>query len=310
MYLTQALTEAEQFLNLYSNKSTNETYTRALQVFHDFMILNDIKTINQVTLPVAELFKSHLEANYSPKTSNMYVATIKKFIQFLAIKANGDGVKLNTQFLLVKPTKVNSREQKTLCLTEQEVNKLLKVIYNLPNDLQSNNLKVMTLLMINAGLRESELVNLQVSDLTLQGNHYIIKVLGKGMKFRYISLSRPVTTELIKVMGSLNITQGYIIRGEDPLGNYSSDKAMNRTSIFRRVKRLADMAEIDKDISPHSLRRTCATIMYKRGAPIEVIQRMMGHDNPATTQRYIDMEVDIEMSKEFALDMTNIKENV
>jgi integrase/recombinase XerD len=305
MYLTQSLSEAEQFVNLYKNSSTYSTYKLALKVFHDYLVFHDIRTINGVTLDVAEQFKADIGMDYSPKTCSMYITIIKQFVQFLAVKAQSEGKTINTQFLLVKGTKVSSREQKTACLTEQEVNRMIKVIYNLPNDKQSNMLKVMVFLMVNAGLRETELVNLTVDDLKLQSDHYVIKVLGKGMKFRYITLSRAVTAELQKVLAALDITSGYIITGDDGhFGRYVPGKPLDRSNVFRRIKKLAAITGIDKDISPHSLRRTCATIMYKRGTPIEAIQRVMGHDNPATTQRYIDMEIDIEMSKEFALDLT------
>jgi integrase/recombinase XerD len=301
MLITQSKSQVDTFLGRYTNPKTVLPYKLALQRFYTFLTVYGYTSLNQVNLEVLELFKADLEKDYSPKTCSMTIGTIKEFFKFLVER----GVLVKNEAILVKCTRLNSREQKTFTLNEKEVGRILEVIYNLKDEYQLHANKVMILLMVNAGLRCDELAHLKCTEMELQAGRYVLTIKGKNSRFRYITLSQSVTNEIMKSLEFMGISgDSYIIQGKDPVGNSKNDKPMDHKSIWMRVKKLARKAGITKDISPHSMRRTCATILHKRGAPVEVIQRILGHENVATTHRYIDVETDKDTSARYALDLT------
>jgi integrase/recombinase XerD len=307
---------AELFVQSYSNPKTQVPYRLALKRFYEYLTRSEIESLNEVTLEVAEMFKADLEMDYSPKTCSMTIATVKEFYQWIKVRLdNSNGLKehlgladrdwINMEILSLKNTKVCSREQHTATLTENEAKKLLEVAYNQTDKFQSNQSKIMLLIMLNAGLRVQELTQLKLTSLQVKQGQFVISIIGKGMRRRLISLSKSVTIELQSIFNECNFQDDhYLMQGQDNASNSNPLKPITAANIWKRIKRLSSQAKIDKDISPHSLRRTCATIMYKRKAPIETIQRVLGHDNAQTTQRYIDMEIDMEVSAEYALDLT------
>lgn len=305
------------YTSLFTNKNTQSSYKLSMLRFHKFLDEHNITDYNQVNLEVAQSFKAYLESIKSPKTCNMTIATIKEFYQWLKVKSDNLNNQLqsegkhpchwvNLEIMELTNTKVCSREQHTACLTEREVNRLMKAAYNYPDPFQCAQFKIMLLVMLNAGLRVQELTQLKPDNFTFTPTgQYMIKVTGKGMRKRIITLSRAVTNELKVIFDQVNYgPDQYLIQGQDNGGNADPTKPITSANIWKRIKRLTIQAGIDKDISPHSLRRTCATLMYKKGVPLESIQRILGHDNPHTTQRYIDMEIDIEVSAKYALSLT------
>lgn len=314
--LADKLSLAEMFIQSYSNPKTQVPYRLALKRFKEYLDRSEIESLNEVTLEVAEMFKADLELDYSPKTCSMTIATVKEFYNWIKVRLdNSNGLKehlglaerdwINMEILALKNTKVCSREQHTATLSEKEAKKLLEVAYNQADKFQSNQSKIMLLILLNAGLRVQELTQLKPTSFKVINGQFVINIIGKGMRRRVITLSKSVTTELQSIFNECNFQDDqYIIQGSDLAGNSNALKPITTANIWKRIKRLSALANIDKDISPHSLRRTCATIMYKRKVPIETIQRILGHDNAQTTQRYIDMEIDMEVSAEYALDLT------
>jgi site-specific recombinase XerD len=314
---TNNLSLAEMYIKSFPNKNTQSPYRLALKRFYEYLSREGYTSLNDVTLEVAELFRADLEMDYSPKTCNMTLSTVKDFYKWIKVRLdNSNGEKqslglegydwINLDILNLRNTRVDVREQKTETCTENEAKKLLSVAYNMPDKFQSNQYKLTLLLSLNAGLRVKELTQLKPGNFKLQGSNYVISIMGKGMRKRVVSLSVPVTNELKVIFEEINYSDNYfIIQGKDLAGNSDPTKPITAANVWKRIKKIAVMANLGKDISPHSLRRTCATILYKRGVPIESIQRIMGHDNPHTTQRYIDMEIDAEVSAKFALDITN-----
>lgn len=307
MYITETKTYVDKFLASYKNKGTSSPYRLALIRFNEYLSSIKVLSINSVTLEVGEGFITYLATKgYSDKTISMTLATVKCFIGYLATMTKHEGKVINTQILLVRPPKLSSREQKTECLTEAEVKRLLSVCYNLSDTFQALQAQFTVIVLVNAGLRLQELTQLKLSNFKLENNHYVISIIGKNMRHRTITLSRSVTDQVKIIFEALKLTNDqYIVTGEDNAGNSSSDKPMNHSSMFKRIVKWCKMANIKRDISPHSLRRTCGTIMYLKGVPLGSIQRILGHDNAETTQRYIAMEADKAVSLKYALELTH-----
>lgn len=151
-------------------------------------------------------------------------------------------------------------------------------------------------LLVGAGLRREELANLRFDDVKLQpvGDRFrtVLDVEGKGAKNRVVPISDRLTNALDE-WGKRVGHKGRIVRS---LGRSREPKgSMSPVAIFNVVQKRGAM--IGKpDLAPHDLRRTYAQLGYEAGIPITQISRLLGHASVATTQRYLNFDLNLEVT--------------
>lgn len=162
--------------------------------------------------------------------------------------------------------------------TKTEVEELImanKVLNTVLHDKLVNNLII--ILAAYAGLRRSEICDLQLKDIDLKGQKMV--VWGKGRKKRVVGI-HPQLDDALK--------QWIEIRPESDFGNLLLSKnatPLDTVGVNRKIKRLADKTGID--ITPHGLRRSFATIMEREGMQWSLLQLTLGHNDLRTTQSYV-----------------------
>ncbi len=136
---------------------------------------------------------------------------------------------------------------------------------------------------LNCGLRLSEIKNLNIEDINLNDDKFTI--IGKGNKERTNYLNDITKEALLKY---LNIRDNSHDKGRNnPLFLTDYGFRMSVTTIKKIVKRAYRKANLDENIySVHTLRHTCATILYKAGCNIRTIQELLGHVQIDTTEIY------------------------
>ena len=143
-------------------------------------------------------------------------------------------------------------------------------------------------ILYSCGLRVSELINLKISDLFLKES--LIKILGKGNKERFVPISKIGKNLILKYIDSARnlskIKKGY----EDTLFINNRGKNLTRVMIYIILNNAAKEVGIEKKISPHILRHSFATHLIENGANIISIQKMMGHENIVTTEKYLHVK--------------------
>lgn len=138
-------------------------------------------------------------------------------------------------------------------------------------------------LMYGSGLRISELIGLDLADIEF--SERILRIRGKGGKERIVPFGTPVQKLIEEWVAARSINDG-------PL--FVSEKGAERLTVrtvHRVVLRSAQRTGLF-GVSPHTLRHCFATHMLERGAPLRVVQEMLGHDSIATTQRYLSITTD------------------
>jgi integrase/recombinase XerD len=134
-------------------------------------------------------------------------------------------------------------------------------------------------LLYATGMRVSELCSLEIKDLS----DTFVKVRGKGRKERII----PVGKKAIEAVDYFLLHFRGEAKGEkEPLFTTKKGKAVDRVTVWNRVKIYAKGAGIVKSISPHTLRHSFATHLLDNGADLRLIQDMLGHEDIGTTDRY------------------------
>lgn len=139
-------------------------------------------------------------------------------------------------------------------------------------------------IMYGAGLRVSELVLMCLQDINLDAN--FVRVMGKGSKERVVPIgshARAVTQMWIKegrpslLKKNPSTPYLFVARAGNP---------MTRQSFWKIIKKYALLANISKNITPHTLRHSFATHLLEGGADLRSVQTMLGHSDISTTQIY------------------------
>ena len=142
--------------------------------------------------------------------------------------------------------------------------------------------------LYSCGLRVTELITLQISDLFFDEG--FIRVIGKGDKQRFVPINNQtqkyITFYINDIRSHISIQKGY----EDTLFLNRRGKQLTRVMIFTIVKNLAIKSGIKKKISPHTFRHSFATHLLERGADLRAIQQMLGHESITTTEIYMHLD--------------------
>ncbi len=149
-------------------------------------------------------------------------------------------------------------------------------------------------LLLGAGLRREELASLIFEVLKQQpikGGKFrdVLQVIGKGAKDRVIPI-KAMLAQRLRIWRAI-IGGGHVARSLGRKKRLSS--SMSGVAIFKLVRKYGTLIGIPK-LAPHDLRRTYAQLGYEAGIPITQISRLLGHQNVATTQRYLDLELNLE----------------
>ena len=238
------------------------------------------------------------ERNNLPQSRNQRLAIIKTFFSFIAGKCPE---LIHVAERISKIAFKKAAKKIITPLTEDEINLFFNGI-NIDNNNGIRDLMIFRL-MYNTGARVSEIINIKISDFSLDSGG-ILKLHGKGNKDRVVVLFEE-TRDLIKKYLDLreceNIKSEFLI-----LNKYNLQ--MTRQGINFLVKKYVDIAGetnkeiLAKNITPHTFRHTMAFHMIKSGINIVTIKDLMGHEDINTTSQYI--KIDNQM-KEDAIDKIN-----
>lgn len=137
-------------------------------------------------------------------------------------------------------------------------------------------------LAYGSGLRVSELLDLEISDLHLNMN--LVNIIGKGNKERIVPLGEE----------SVFALRNYLIDGRSKLKPKENQllfinkngERLSRIGFYKIIKNIAQRAHISKKMSPHTLRHSFATHLLENGADLRSVQELLGHEDIMTTQIY------------------------
>ena len=138
-------------------------------------------------------------------------------------------------------------------------------------------------LFLNCGLRISELVGLNLSDIRGE----TVRVLGKGGKVRVLYLNEACQDALRQYLA---VRRPLMDKGS-PLFLTSRDARVSRSAVHAMVKRRLEAAGLDSSLySSHKLRHTAATLMLENGVDVRAVQEVLGHDHLNTTELYTHID--------------------
>lgn len=264
------------------SSNTIESYQRDINDFIDYLTNTKIEYIEDIDENIVIDYVANIhQQNYTNSTIARKISAVRSFGKYQYIKEYNP---VNIADFLALP-KVNKKIPDFL--TNDEVVSLFSSFHD--NTLLDSRNKMMVYLMFYTGTRVSELINIKLSDLYL--NDEYIKVLGKGNKERIIPLNKDIIANLEYY---INKTRKEILdlNYSDFLFVNKQGKPITRQGFHKIIKKHCLLSDINKNISPHSLRHSFATHLLNNGIDLRSVQVLLGHSDIATTQIYTHINND------------------
>ncbi len=272
----------KNYLKLERGLSMNsiESYEFDLIQFKNFIIENSINESPKKCS--SSTVKRYLYKKFSNKKSRSQarsISALKSFFNYLLFEGEIHSSPLND----IESPKIENKLPEVL--TEDEIKRLISSV-NLDSEFGQRN-KTIIEVLYGTGIRVSELIELKLSNIFFKEN--ILKVTGKGNKERFVPLGKIALTEIKKYLNNrdkLKINSKF----SDILFLNRYGRQLTRSMIFKVINDSSKNAEIDKKISPHTLRHSYATHLLKNGADLRTIQLILGHESITTTEIYTHLD--------------------
>lgn len=264
------------------SSNTIISYQRDLQRF-----LVDAQVLD-LTLVSAQVLEGHMVAarrrGLAESSIARSVVSIRKAVEFTTKEARSLNLIKD-----VKPPKSKLRLPKAL--TIREVSDLIEATRSPGNPRAIRETAIIELLY-GTGARISEIVSLNVSDvMKLDGGQASsLRLTGKGGKMRVVPLGSYARDALEQYL--VRVRPQLVQRDRAALFLNDRGGRLSRQSMWRSVSEAARRANIETDVSPHSLRHSYATHLLDGGADIRVVQELLGHSSVTTTQIYTLVTID------------------
>lgn len=272
----------EKYLRLERNYSRNtfENYMHDLQKLVNYMDDEGID-FREITLSQLDVFAGTMrDLGISPRSLGRILSGVRSFYRFLTLEGE---VLTDPTELLVSP---NIGKHLPEVLSVEDIDKMEAAIEPGMREYHRDMAIIETL--YGCGLRVSELCGLLISNLYLEEG--FLRVRGKGSKERVVPISYRAVEELrrwFELRRELTIKKGH----EDYVFvSMRRGTKLSRITLFVRIKQLARLAGIEKNISPHTFRHSFATHLLEGGANLRAIQAMLGHESISTTEIYTHID--------------------
>jgi integrase/recombinase XerD len=216
-----------------------------------------------------------VQAGARPRSTARQLSSFRRFYRYMLRQSQ---IKDDPTAQIAMP-KIGRSLPKSL--TEEEVNSLLGA----PETAESLGYRDRTMLEVlyATGLRVSELVNLKVSQVNM--NQGVLRIVGKGNRERLIPLGEEAVKWLTEFAQGARL-EILLERQTDCFFPTRRGDCMTRQAFWHIIKRYAQKAGVNKDLSPHTLRHAFATHLLNHGADLRVVQMLLGHSDLSTTQIY------------------------
>jgi len=256
--------------------NTEAAYRRDLSKMMTYYSEQGMKSWAEVSrVQIVEYLTCLLDYGMTPATVARNLSSAKTFYKFL----------IQERIVAVNPT--DNLESPRLArhlpavLTVEEVDKLLE----LPDPVKPLGIRdrAMLELMYATGMRVSELLGLRVDDVNLLAG--FSHCMGKGKKERIV----PINQTAVEWVGRyLSRSRPLLLKnlGERNLFLNAHGRPLSRQGFWKLLNGYAREAQIEKELTPHTLRHSFATHLLENGADLRAVQEMLGHADISTTQIY------------------------
>ncbi|WP_064967382.1 tyrosine recombinase [Tenacibaculum ovolyticum] len=279
----QATSDYTNYLKIEKGLSKNsiDSYNRDIKKL--ILFINDLTSSYSpiyITSEIIQQFIYVTSKNINPRSQARLISGLRSFFDYLVFE---DYRKDNPTDLIESP---NITRKLPDTLEKEEIDTLIAAIDLTHTQGERNKTIIETI--YSCGLRVSELINLQLSDLFFDDGY--IRILGKGNKYRFVPIHITTIRRLNFYINNIRSKITPKEKEEDIIFLNRRGKRLTRQMIFIILKELAIKTNLKKNIGPHTLRHSFATYLLKNGADLRVIQQLLGHESITTTEIYVHLD--------------------
>ena len=258
-------------------QNTASAYRSDIMIFKEFLDRNKITNIEEDTL-VDFIFELK-NKNYSVLSISRSLVSIKSFFKFMLKEKAVD----KNPFEEMDSFK--ARKKMPEVLTEVDIEKML--MQPDPKTREGIRDKAILELLYSAGVRVSELTNMELTDINLKER--VLRCFGKGSKERLVPIGDFVVETITNY---LKAREDFAAKKEFSPHLFITRRGtqFTRVGVWKLVKDYAKKAGITKDVYPHIFRHSFATHLLAGGADLRSVQEMLGHSDISTTQLYTHVD--------------------
>ena len=232
-----------------------------------------------------DLIELFITSELNDKSDNSKIRKISSINQYI------DWFNLDNKEYQIVIEKVSLKKGSYLpeTISVSDVNRLIN-IYDHSNYMNSRNLTLIDF-MYSTACRVSELCDVRVSDLDFEED--FVKLFGKGSKQRIVPIGSELKFNLskyLKFRDELNTQEPYLFLSKNM-------NQLDRSAIFRIIKKSATLSDNALSVHPHTLRHSAATHMLEAGCDLRTLQELLGHTSVSTTKIYT------KLTKEFLVEI-------
>ena len=258
------------------------SFKRDLAKYHAFISnrqrIDDITNVTQRNLRAYVRFLN--AENISPNSIKRAISCIRNYHQFLVSEGKMDF----NPVLQIDTPRVARKLPSVLSVEEIE-----KILHFIPKKapMAKRDIAIFEM-MYSCGLRVTELCNFKISNILWDSE--MVRIDGKGGRQRFVPIG-PIARNNLKnyinkerpslIDNNPNVPELFLSR---------NGKKLTRMMIWILLKKWTSTAEINKDVSPHTLRHSFATHLLEGGADLRSVQEMLGHADISTTQIYTHLD--------------------
>ena len=270
------------------SKNTIDAYRRDLTKFKNFLANNDL-LIQDVNSKVIDDFLGWLRgadgsnSRGSESSNSRTIVTVRNLYKF--ISTNNHTVNPLKDY---SPPKIPKRLPKALKIAE--IMALIEAS-KFGDDVMSIRNSALIEVLYATGARVSEIVDLDISNVSEIANTTTLKLSGKGGKERVVPIGVYARNSLEQY---LTLSRPALLhkKGSTSLFLNSRGDSLSRQSAWEIIASLAERANIQTRVTPHAIRHSFATHLLDGGADIRVVQELLGHSSVTTTQIYTLVTID------------------
>lgn len=265
------------------SEHTSASYKRDIIQFKNFLkkeydyLLNDVEKISPAV--VREYLSTLIVEGLSRRSVARKLSALRSLFKYLFRQGNIQKVPTEN----INAPKLNKPLPKFL--TIKEINKLVGAIDT--ETIIGKRIFAIIETLYSTGMRVSEVVNLKHEEIQWQEG--IVRVIGKGKKERLVMLGDVALARLKDYINDAEYDRGspveFIFRNK-------FGKKLNVKTVQTDISRLAKLAGINREVTPHILRHSFATHMLDAGADLRSVQELLGHASLSTTQIYTHITPD------------------
>ena len=232
-----------------------------------------------------DLIELFITSELNDKSDNSKIRKISSINQYI------DWFNLDNKEYQIVIEKVSLKKGSYLpeTISVSDINRLIN-IYDHTNYMNSRNLSLIDF-MYSTACRVSELCDVRVSDLDFEED--FVKLFGKGSKQRIVPIGSELKINLskyLKFRDELNTQEPYLFLSKNM-------NQLDRSAIFRIIKKSATLSDNALSVHPHTLRHSAATHMLEAGCDLRTLQELLGHTSVSTTKIYT------KLTKEFLVEI-------